>query len=123
MKGETMANKGKTSEEKIKEGLPCTKEGLLWQAFAIVEDKEDLETWKLPHHTKAIFRAIQGKIGLEKTVDWDRMPVAVAALSPEGFRGQRVQAEPHEILTAAKHLATHYHKAGKSLPDTLAVLI
>lgn len=119
----TSKKQDKTSEEKIKDGLPKTREGLPWQAFAIVRDKEDPETWKLPHHTKAIFRAIQGKIGLEKTVDWDRMPAAVAALSPGGFRGKRVEATEGEIIDAAKHLANHYRKADKPLPDTLAVLI
>ena len=111
------------SKKKIEEGLPRTKEGLPWQAFAIVGDKEDPDTWKLPHHTKAIFRAIKGKIGIEKTVDWDRMPAAVAALSPGGHRGQRVEASENEIISAARHLARHYSKADKPVPDTLAVLI
>ena len=106
----------------IKEGLSKTKEGLPKEAFAIVGDPEDPETWKLPHHTKAIFRALAGKLAVEKTVDWDRMPAAVAALSPSGYRGQRVDASPEEILAAAKHLAGHYRKAGKPLPDTLAAL-
>jgi len=108
---------------KVEEGLPKTKEDLPWQAFAIVGDKDDPETWKLPHHTKAIFRAIKGKIGVERTVDWDRMPAAVAALSRGGYRGKRVDASPGEIISAAKHLANHYRKADKPLPDTLAVLV
>jgi len=108
---------------KVKDALPKTKEGLPWQAFAIVGDKEDTDTWKLPHHTKSIFRAIKGKIGIERTVDWDRMPAAVAALSPGGHRGQRVDATDEEIIQAARHLATHYRKAEKPIPDTLAVLI
>ena len=107
----------------IKEGLPKTKEGLPEEAFAIVGDPDDPETWKLPHHTKSIFRALKGKLDIEKTVDWDRMPVAVAALSPGGYRGQRVEASPAEILKAAKHLTNHYRKAGKPLPDTLAALV
>jgi len=106
----------------IKQGLPKLKEGLPKEAFAIVGDTEDLETWKLPHHKKSIFRALQGKLGIERTVDWERMPVAVAALSPGGYRGQRVDASPEEILRAARHLANHYQKAGKPLPDTLAAL-
>ena len=100
-----------------------TKEGLPKEAFAIVGDAEDTETWKLPHHKKSIFRALRGKLDVEKTVDWDRMPAAVAALSPKGYRGQRVDASPEEILKAAKHLAAHYQKAGKPLPDTLAALV
>jgi len=105
------------------EPKPKTKEGLPWQAFAIVGDKADPETWKLPHHTKAIFRAINGRLDIENTVDWDRMPAAVAALSPGGYRGERVQASPDDILQAAKHLAAHYLKADKPLPDTLATLV
>ena len=107
----------------IREGLPKTKEGLPKEAFAIVGEPADPETWRLPHHTKAISRALAGKLDVEKTVDWDRMPAAVAALSPAGYRGQRVDAGPEEILKAAKHLAEHYRQAGKSLPDTLAALV
>ena len=106
----------------VKEGLPGTKEGLPKEAFAIVGDPEDPETWKLPHHKRSIFRALQGKLDIEKTVDWERMPAAVAALSPRGYRGQRVDASPEEILKAARHLASHYRKAGKPLPDILAAL-
>jgi len=111
------------TDSKIEEGLPRTKEGLPYQAFAIVGDPDDPETWKLPHHTKAIFRALNYKLGIEKTVDWDLMPAAVAALSPRGYRGERVQSPPEDILKAAQHLATHYRKAGKPLPDTLAVMV
>ena len=107
----------------IKEGLIKTKEGLPKDAFAIVGDPEDPETWKLPHHKKSIFRALRGKLNSEKTVDWDRMPAAVAALSPKGYRGRRVDVGPEEILQAAKHLAAHYQKAHKPLPDTLAALV
>jgi hypothetical protein len=108
---------------KVKEGLPATKEGLPKEAFAIVGDADDPDTWKLPHHTRAIFRALKGKLDIEKTVDWDRMPAAVAALSPGGYRGQRVQATPEGILGAARHLAGHYRKAERPVPDTLLALI
>jgi hypothetical protein len=107
----------------VKQGLPGTKGGLPEEAFAIVGDRQDSETWKLPHHKRSIFRALQGKLDIEKTVDWARMPAAVAALSPPGYRGQRVDASPEEILAAAQHLANHYRKAGKPLPDTLAALV
>ena len=110
----------------IEEGLPQTREGLPKEAFAIVGDAEDPEIWKLPHHKKNIFRALQGKLNIEKTVDWERMPAAVAALSPRGQRGQRgqrVEANPEDILKAAKHLSGHYREAGKPLPDILAALV
>ena len=102
---------------------PKPKEDLPWQAFAIVPDTDDPETWKLPHHTRGINKAIKGKIGIEHTVDWERMPAAVAALSRAGHQGQRAAATEGDIISAARHLATHYTKAEKSVPDTLAVLI
>ncbi len=107
----------------IKEGLVKTKEGLPKEAFAIVGDADDPETWKLPHHRKSIFRALNGKLSIEKTVDWERMPTAVAALSPRGDRGRRVAASPENILRSAKHLAGHYREADKPLPDILAALV
>lgn len=107
----------------IEEGLTKTSGDLPGEAFAIVGDPEDHETWKLPHHRKSIFRALRGKLNVEKTVDWQRVPAAVAALSPGGYRGRRVEATPGQILQAAKHLAAHYRKADKPLPDTLAALV
>ena len=107
----------------IKEGLKKNKEGLPGEAFAIVGDREDPETWKLPHHKKSILRALKSKVDIEKTVDWERMPTAAAALSPRGHRGQRVNATPEQILAAAKHLAHHYREADKPLPDILAALV
>jgi len=121
------------AKSKVKQAVEkeITKEGLPREAFAIVGDPDDPETWKLPHHTKAIFRAISGRLDIEKpvlersegTVNWDRMPAAVAALSRGGYRGERVRADPEEIIKAARHLAGHYQKAGKSVPDTLGALI
>ena len=105
-----------TKEPKAQSGLPR-------EAFAIVADPDNSATWKLPHHTRAIYRALKGRLDIESTVDWDLMPAAVAALSPGGFRGQRVRASPEQILAAAKHLAAHYRKANKALPDTLLALI
>ncbi len=107
----------------VKEALPKAKDGLPKEAFAIVGDPHDSDTWKLPHHKKSIYRALRGKLDIEKTVDWERMPAAVAALSTGGYRGQRVDASPEQILLAAKHLADHYRKADKPLPDTLAALV
>lgn len=111
------------TDSKVKEVLTRDKEGLPREAFAIVGDPEKPATWKLPHHKKNIFRAIRGKLDIEKTVDGDRMGAAVAALSPGGNREQRVKASPGEILEAAKHLASHYLKADKPLPDILAALV
>ena len=107
----------------VKEELRKTKDGLPKEAFAIIGDPEDTNTWKLPHHKRSIFRTLRGKFDIERTVDWDRMPAVVTALSPGGYRGQRVDASPEEILSAAKHLAGHYRRANKPLPDTLAALV
>lgn len=100
----------KKKTKKIKENLPPLHDGLPKDAFAIVGDPHDPETWQLPHHS-------------EHHVDWDNMPAAVAALSPGGYMGQRVHASEGEIIEAARHLANHYVRAGRSVPDTLAVLI
>jgi len=115
---------------KVKEAIEKekTREGFPKEAFAIVGDPQDPETWKLPHHTKAIFRALRSggaspRLDIEKTVDWDRMPAAVAALSRGGYRGERVQASEEDIIQAARHLTNHYHKADKEIPDTLRALI
>ncbi len=105
-----------------REIISTTKDGLPREAFAIPVDPVDPDTWKLPHHKKSIFRALKAKMDIEKTVDWEQMSVAVVALSPRGSRGQRVSAGPEEILRAARHLADHYLKAGKPLPDILAAL-
>jgi len=111
------------TKSKIEEALPKTKDGLPWQAFAIVGDKEDAETWKLPHHTRAILRGIKGKIGHYQTTDWEHLAAAVAALSRGGFHGKRVEATEQQILDAAGHLARHYSENGKPVPDTLLILI
>jgi len=93
------------------------------EAFAIVKDPEDPRTWKLLHHTRAIFDALQGRLDIEKTVDWGRAQIAVAALSPAGYLGERVEASGEDIIKAARHLANHYEKAGRPVPDTLGALI
>lgn len=99
------------------------KHGLPWQAYAIVGSKDDPLTWKLPHHTRKVYRAIQGKLGYEHTVDWDNINQMVLFISRQGVEGQRVQADSDAILNAAHHLAAHFSKAGKPLPDALAVLV
>jgi len=117
-----MARTGKEAGMTTRKTIATTKDGLPGEAFAIPGDPVDPDTWKLPHHKKSIFRALKGRMDVEKTVDWDRMPVTLAALSPREFRGQRVSASPEGILRAARHLADHYLKVGMPLPDTLAAL-
>jgi hypothetical protein len=107
----------------IRSGLQLRKEGLPAEAFAIVGDPNDPTTWKLPHHTQAIFRALKGRLDIERTVDWQRMAAAVAALSPGGYRGRRVEATPEQIQAAARHLAAHYQKAGRELPLALTDIL
>lgn len=105
-----------------REAPPKAKEGLPKEAFAIVGDADDPASWQLPHHKRSLYRALKGSLDTERTVDWARMPEAVAALSPQRFRGKRVAASPEEILKAVHHLAGHYRKADKPLPDALAAL-
>jgi hypothetical protein len=103
--------------------LPPLKDGLPWQGFAIVPDKETPEGWQLPHHTKEVKRAVQGKIGYEHTVVWPLLEKASLLLSRYGDEGRRVSADPELIIQAARHLAAHYRKAGRQIPPSLCVLI
>jgi len=100
---------------RIKDSLPR-------EAFAIAGDPENPDTWRLPHHKRSIGRALKGDLDVERTVDWDEAAIAAGALSPLN-RGKRVPASPEEILEAANHLAGHYRKGNKSLPDILAALV
>jgi len=72
-------------KSKVKEAIEkeITKEGLPKEAFAIVGDPQDPETWKLHHHTKAIFRALQG------TGTACRQPSLPSAPADIGGRGSR----------------------------------
>ncbi len=99
-----------------------TKESLPRQAFAIVGNAENPDTWHLPHHKKNIGRALKGVLDIEQTVDWNQAEVAVNALSPI-YPGKRVRVSPEEILAAALHLAEHCRKGNKPLPDILAALV
>ena len=111
---------GVTKTEKID---PPLKDGLPWQGFAIVPDKQDPAGWQLPHHTREVTRAAIGKVGYEHTVDWPLLEKAVLSLSRQGIDGKRVAAAPWLIIEAARHLAAHYRKAGRQIPDALCVLI
>lgn len=108
--------KGNMSNRKAKDGLPR-------EAFAIVGEPDEPGTWKLPHHTRAIYRALKGRLDIEHTVDWDRVAAAVAALSPGGYRGRPVEASAEEKRAAATHLAAHYRKAPREVPDTLQAVM
>jgi hypothetical protein len=70
------------SKEKTKEGLPK-------EAFAIVGDPDDPETWKLPHHTKAIFRYLRSGGASPRLVC--RLPLLPSVLEDIGGRGYRHQ--------------------------------
>ena len=109
--------------EKQIEEKTVEKDGLPWQAFAAVGDLNNPDSWFIPHHTREVTRAVKGKVGIERTVDWDLMPAAAAAIFWRNTEPERVNLSANEILTAAAHLANHYKKAGKPLPDALAVLI
>ena len=99
------------------------KDGLPRQAYAIAPDLEDSGGWQLPHHTKEVKRAAQGKVGYEHTVDWVLLEKATTLLSRYGYEGRRVTADPELIIQAARHLAGHYRKAGRQIPLTLCTLI
>lgn len=103
--------------------VPGTRDELPKEAFAIVGDSADPETWKLPHHKKNIVKALRGKLDIEETVDWKLMSLAVVALSRRSRSEERVDAAPHQILQAAQHLAVHYREAWEPLPDILAALV
>lgn len=105
-----------------KKGLAETRAGLPGEAFAIVGDSKNPDTWKLPHHKKNILKTLRGKLDIEKTVDWELMVTAVTALVLGGNRRRAVEASPEQVLEAAGHLANHYRRAGKRIPDILAAL-
>lgn len=116
-------NMQKAKDNRQQENKVVTSPQLPYQAYAIVGSRDDPLTWKLPHHTRKVYRAIQGKLGYEHTVDWDNINQMVLYLSRQGVEGQRVQADSDAILKAAHHLAAHFSKAAKPLPDALAVLV
>ena len=45
----------------VREALPKTKDGLSKEAFAIVGDPGDPDTWKLPHHKKKHLQSREGE--------------------------------------------------------------
>ena len=99
-----------------------TKEDLPREAFAIAGEPENPDTWYLAHHKKSIRRALKGAVDIEQTVDWDKVAAAVGMLTPLN-KAERLRVSPEGILEAANHLAGHYRKADKPLPDILAALV
>ena len=99
------------------------KDGLPREAFALTGNPEEPDTWYLPHHKKSILRVQKGKAEVEDTVDWGQLEMVVEYLSPASRQRLVLQAEPGQIMEAAKHLAGHYQQAGKPLPDVLAALV
>jgi len=88
-------------------------EGLPFQAYAS-GIPDDPSTWKLPHHTNEVKKAVRGKVGIERTVDWTLVDVSVQLLSRLGYHGMRLQATENEILDADQHLALFHYVNGMS---------
>jgi len=105
---------------KLKHGIvreQKTLNGLPMDAFAIIKDLQDPSTWQLPHHTRAILKY------KPNSVDWRLMGIAVAMLSKSGHHGERVKADPEDMIAAARHMEEHYSRANKPVPNALLVLI
>ena len=111
------------AKDEVPEPVSLLKDGLPWQAFAIVPDKDDPQSWQLPHHTREVKKAVRGKIGYEHTVDFMLLDKATLLVSRYGDEGKRVTADPELILQAARHLAGHYRKAGRQIPNILCALV
>lgn len=110
-------------KERIEQAEEFNLDGLPKEAFAIVPDEKIPAIWMLPHHNQKILRAVQRKASIEDSVDWDLMATAVLSISHRGINGKRIEADPQDVLDAAKHLAEHYRKANKPIPIELCVLI
>jgi hypothetical protein len=129
-----MTDKEIARDQANEQPLPMLKDGMPWQAYAIVPEKEEPAGWQLPHHTKEVKRAAQaggraggpdriGKVGYEHTVDWMLLEKSVLLLSRFGDEGRRVTADPELIIQGARHLAGHFRKGGRQIPNALCVLI
>lgn len=103
--------------------VPLLQDGLPRQAFAIVEDPECPSTWYLPHHTGQVMQAVTGKVSYERSVDWVLMAKAIVHLSRSGIDGHCLLSDRSSSLEAACHLASHYHKAGRTVPYGLCICI
>lgn len=104
-----MAKKTKTIDGKV----------YYQQYFAITGSASDPDTWKLPHHTGG-----QGDRPHDQlAVDWGRVEAAAVAAESGQFRGNNLGATMAQRKTAARHLASHYRKAKKTVPEGLAKFI
>jgi len=98
---------GRDLEEEEVAKKKLLKEGLPAECYLIVGDPNDISTWKMPYKHA------------DGSPDWDHIPAAVAALSPGGFRGRKVQATPEQKAQAKKKLLAVYRAAKKDPPETL----
>jgi hypothetical protein len=108
---------------RTKRTFRTSKNGLPAEAFAVVGDPTDVTTWRWPHHKKSIRQVRKGSIDIEETVDWAMVSAAVSSLLPGKNRAPGGDVSPEDILKAAGHLADHYRKAARPLPDILAALL
>ncbi len=110
------------SEKSLQDAVERTEAGgYPHQAYAVVGSEDKPPTWSLLHHNRLIGRALQGKAGVEHTVDWALVESCVNRLAIVNRASLRLA--PEEIIEAARHLAGHYRKARKPLPDVIAGLV
>ena len=95
------------------------KQQLPREAFAVLGTRDDPLSWQLPHHTRAILKNGHR----ESNVNWQMMSTAVEYLSRQGHNGKRVDADLENIIRAAKHLASHYNEAARSVPLALGIMV
>jgi hypothetical protein len=77
------------------------------QCFAYVPDPTQPSTWKLPYRKP------------DGSVDEKRLGAAVAAISPGGYRGRRVEIPPEHLPEVKRRLAEAYEEIGKPIPEGL----
>ncbi len=97
-----------TSPVTLREAAPM-KDGLPRKAYAYAPTP-DPSTWKLPYLTAS------------GAPDPDRLPGAVAALSPGGFRGQKADIPANMVAAVKAKLRTAYRKwkgGDVEYPDTI----
>lgn len=90
--------RGKKSPEK--NGITATKRGLPAMCFAYVPDETKPSTWKLRYRNP------------DGSVSPSHLAGAVAALSPGGFRGKRVEIPSKDLPQVKKKLLEAYKELG-----------